>query len=247
MLVAARRSRSRGRSRFSRLRTMYASRGRAPSVPRAAASIGLRRRPRITTRGVHTFSRYCAALDPVEMNGTYKAGNIVVAFNNLVQSSDFTNLFDQYRIRKVIVTFQLITNPDSSAYTNTDLWVNQSGGVSRPLTNWYPKIWYINDYDGGADETIPTIKERQGVRCKILKPNSVVTVAFTPKCRVLTYSTSTSTGYAPKNIKVDMSDTNVEHYGIKYVLDANQQDPDNSYPFKVQIERKLIFSCYGVR
>lgn len=176
------------------------------------------------------------------MNGTYKAGNIVVAFNNLVQSSDFTNLFDQYRIRKVIVTFQLITNPDAAYPLNSTV----SSATVNP-SNWFPKLWYIPDYDGGADETIPTIKERQGVRCKILKPNSFVTIAFTPKCRTLTYSTSTSTGYAPKNIKIDMSDTNVEHYGIKYVIDANQLDPDNTYPFKVQIERKLIFSCYGVR
>lgn len=168
----------------------------------------------------------------------------MTSLNQLVQSSDFTNLFDQYRIRKVIVTFQMITNPDSAAYTNAYAQVN-TGGIT--LTNWYPKIWYIPDYDGGSDETIASIKERQGVRCKILRPNSVVRISFVPKCRVLTYSTSTSTGYAPKNIQIDMSDTAVEHHGLKYVIDTNQQDPTDAYPFKFVIEKKLFFTCYGVR
>jgi len=215
----------------------------------AVARSRSRPRPRrnVTISGAHSFSRYCTQVDPVECNGLYKAGSIVTSLSQLVQSSDFTSLFDQYRIRKVIVTFQLITNPDSCAYTNSDAWVNQSGGTSRPLTNWYPKLWYIPDYDGGSDETIPSIKERQGVRCKILRPNSVVKIAFTPKCRTLTYSTSTSTGYSPKNIQIDMTDTNVEHFGIKYVVDTNQQDPTDTTPFKIVIEKKLIFTCYGVR
>lgn len=173
------------------------------------------------------------------MNGTFKAGNVTTSFSQLVQSSDFSSLFDQYRIRKVILTFQLITNPDSSM-------VAGSTSTFQP-TNWYPKLWYITDYDGGADETIATMKERQGVRCKIMRPNSVIRISYTPKCRVLTYSTSTSTGYSPKNIKIDMTDTAVEHFGLKYVVDSNQQDPLDSYPFKFIIEQKLVFTCYGVR
>lgn len=240
MLTAARRSRSRSRSGRSRLRAMYAARGRAPSIPRATAR--LTRRPRITARGVHTFSRYCASTDPIECNGVYKAGSIVTSLSQLVQSSDFTNLFDQYRIRRVIVSIQMINNPDAVTVLN-----GQGSGLPFNPSNWYPKIWYIPDYDGGSDETISSIKERQGVRCKIFRPNTAVRFSFVPKCRVLTYSTSTSTGYAPKNIMVDMTDTAVEHFGIKYVIDTNQQDPQNEYPFKFVIEKKLVFSCYGVR
>jgi len=244
MLAAARRSRSRSRSGRARLRALYASRGRAPSIPRARAALS-RRRARVATRGSHTFSRYCTALDPIEMNNVYKAGNVTVAFTDLVQASDFTNLFDMYRISKVIVTFQLVTNPNSASPLNIAA-ASATTYYNNP-TNWFPKLWYITDYDGGADETIPTIKERQGVRCRILKPNSTIRIAFTPKCRTLTYSTSTSTGYAPKNIKIDMSDINVEHFGLKYVMDANQQNPDDDYPFRMVIERKLVFTCYGVR
>lgn len=163
-----------------------------------------------------------------------------ISFSDLVQSSDFSNMFDQYRITKVTYTIQMINNPDAflviGGPTNT-----------QNVTNWYPKVWYVVDHDGGPTETISTIKERQGVRCRILHPNKELRISFQPKCRTLTYSTSTSTGYAPKNIKIDMSDTNVEHYGLQMVFDANGQNPDDSYPFRFVIERKVYFTCYGVR
>lgn len=176
------------------------------------------------------------------MNGVYKAGEIKTSFNQLVQHTDFTALFDQYRINKVTITVQMINNPDAAAYLNPSgsSWYNNT-------TNWYPKLWYIFDADGGADETIASIKERQGVKCRILQPNKTIKISWRPQCRVLTYSTSTSTGYSPKNIKVDMTDTNVEHFGLKYVFDTNQLDPVDTAPFKFAIETKLHFTCYGVR
>jgi hypothetical protein len=173
------------------------------------------------------------------MNGLYKAGEIKTSFNQLVQHTDFTALFDQYRIRKVTMTVQMINNPDAGTVLNNTSTFNP--------TNWFPKLWYIFDADGGSDETIASIKERQGVKCRILKPNSTIKISWTPMCRVLTYSTASSTGYSPKNIKVDMTDTNVEHFGLKYVFDANQIDPSDTYPFKFHVETKLHFTCFGVR
>lgn len=239
-MPARSRSRSYSRGRASkRYRSASAPRSRSMSL---TPFVARRVRRRLAVRGAHSFSRYCTSSDPISCNGVYKAGSITTSISELVQSSDFTGLFDQYRIARVIVTFQLITNPDAAYPLNA----TTSSATVNP-SNWFPKLWYIPDYDGGADETISSIKERQGVRCRIMRPNSVIRVAFTPKCRVLTYSTATSTGYSPRNIKIDMSDVNVEHYGLKYVVDTNQQDPDNTNPFKFIIEKKLIFTCYGVR
>jgi len=211
----------------------------ARAALRGGSRVRSAKRARVRTSGAHSFSRYCASTAPVEVNGVYKAGAVTTSFSQLVQSSDFSGLFDQYRIQKVILTFQLITNVDAPTVTN-------STSTTNP-TNWFPKLWYIPDYDGGADETIASIKERQGVRCKIMRPNSTIRISYTPKCRVLTYSTASSTGYSPRNIKIDMTDTNVEHFGLKYVVDTNQVDPNDSYPFKFIIEQKLVFTCYGVR
>ena len=238
------RSRSRG-SKRARSRSRAVSRGRTgPIASRPAYRAGYRRRrgPIARVQGAHTFSRRCAVITE-EMNGLNLSRMYEISFSDLVQSSDFSNMFDQYRITKVTYSIQMTNNPNSAAYPNSAAQVNNA----TVLTNWYPKLWYVVDHDGGSTETISTIKERQGVRCRILHPNKELRISFMPKCRTLTYSTSSSTGYAPKNIKIDMTDINVEHYGLQCVFDSNGIDPNDTYPFRFTIERKVYFTCYGVR
>lgn len=166
-------------------------------------------------------------------------------FNDMIQASDFTSLFDMYRITKVTYKFQLITNPDSASPFNVAATA-PTNYYNNP-TNWFPKMWYVMDYDGGTTETLNSIRERQGVKCRILRPDKEIKISFTPKCRVLTYKTADTEGYAPKSIKVDMNDTDVPHYGMAVVFDTNGHDPNNDYPFKIAVERKITFQCYGVR
>lgn len=216
---------------------MYSAalRSRSRSRPRAPTRLN-----RVRAQGTHSFSRHCASQE-VTINGTFLARQYEVQFNDMIQSSDFTSLFDMYRITKVTFTFQLVNVPE--AITN----INMQQSASFNPTNWYPKMWYVMDYDGGATETLNSIRERQGVKCRILRPNKVIKVSFTPRCRVLTYKTADTEGYAPRNIKIDMNDTDVPHYGMAVVFDTNGYDPSDTYPFKVAVERKITFQCYGVR
>lgn len=163
----------------------------------------------------------------------------------MIQAVDFTSLFDMYRITKVTYKFQLINNPDAIQVLGATQ--NSINGTQITSTNTYPKMWYVMDYDGGSTETLNSIRERQGVKCRILRPNKEIKISFTPRCRVLTYKTVGAEGYAPKNIKIDMNDTDVPHYGLAVVFDTNGLDPLDTYPFKVAVERKLTFQCYGVR
>lgn len=179
------------------------------------------------------------------MNGTFLSRQYEIQFNDMIQASDFTSLFDMYRITKVTFKFQLINNPDAIQI----LGANQTsinGNQINP-TNTYPKMWYVMDYDGGATETLNSIRERQGVKCRILRPNKEIKISFTPRCRILTYKTASSEGFAPKNIKIDMNDTDIPHYGMAVVFDTNGIDPNDTYPFKIAVERKITFRCYGVR
>lgn len=220
------RSASRSRSRRSGRRTRY------------------RLRSRVRAQGVHTFSRLCAATT-VEINGTFLSRQYSDKFEDMIQAVDFTSLFDMYRIVKVTYTFQLITNPDAVQVTGATQ--NSINGGQIQATNWFPKMWYIVDHDGGATETLNSMRERQGTKCRILQPNKSVKISWTPKCRVLTYATDTTQGYAPKNIKIDMNDTAIPHYGLAVVFDTNGIDPLDTYPFKVAVERKFTFRCFGVR
>jgi len=203
-----------------------------------STSMGGRKRRTVRVQGAHTFSRRML-MQTITCSDVIKSENLEYTFTQLVGYTEFSALFENYRITKITVTFQLINNPDANAYINN---IAQGNGM-----NWYPKLWYTVDHDGGSDETLTTMKERQGVKCRILKPDSTIKVSFTPCCRTLTYKTSTTEGFAPKNIKLDMADVTVPHYGLLYLVDTNGYNPDDTYPFKIAMETKFNFTCGGVR
>jgi len=166
-------------------------------------------------------------------------------FDQLLNYSEFQNLYDQFKITRIVLKFSLITNPNSAAYTNTSAFVN-TGGVT--LTNWYPKMWFIRDYDGGTADTLASIKERQGVKCVTLQPNRTLSISLRPKIAIQTYRTSTTTGYGPKAMFLDFANGyDVPHYGLNTVIDTQGYDPSNDYPFKIRVERQFFFTCKDVR
>jgi len=197
------------------------------------------RKSQVRVQSAHTFSRRVLMGDPITVTGTFESKNLTFKFDDLVGYSEFSAMFENYRITKIVVTFQLMNNPNSYHALGT--------GSALPTANWYPKLWYTVDHDGGSDENISTMKERQGVRCKILQPNKVIRVSFKPMCRTLSYKTATTEGFAPKNIKLDMADVNVPHYGLLYLVDTNGIDPNDTYPFKIAMETQMFFTCSGVR
>lgn len=156
----------------------------------------------------------------------------------MVNYSEFSNLFDQYKLTKVVVTLRLVNNPDASAAINL---------TSATNANWYPNIWSIVDYDDSADENIDQLKERIGVRNQVLLPNKYLRFVVRPKLLVQTYRTVSSTGYAPKSMFVDMAGTNIPHYGLKTVVDLGTGAAMGTYPFLIQQERKYFFTCKNVR
>ena len=149
-------------------------------------------------------------------------------------------MFDNFRIDYVIMKMQLITNPDANTLNNVNSTFNSN--------NWFPKLWYIRDYDGGGSETLSSIKERQGVSFFVLKPNKEYSIKIMPKVAVQTYRTSTTTGYAPKRLFLDfVNGLDVPHYGLKTVFDTLGVDPSDSTGFQVRWEVKYYFTCKDVR
>jgi len=188
----------------------------------------------------HRFSRYCAAstelIDSTELDKAYE-----FQFNDLLGSGEFSALFDRYRLDKCVVSFQLVNNPDAYHYPAGSPLVATS-------TNFYPKMWYIKDYDDSVAEAIVTLKERVGVKCRILQPNKTVSIVVRPAVAAMVYQTAIATGYGPKwNQYIDMTHTTVPHYGLKVAFDTNAMDPVDTQPFRVRVEKKYFFTCKDVR
>ena len=193
-----------------------------------------------TSLNFHRFSRYTAAstevIDGLELDKAYE-----YKFSDMVAFSEFANLFDRYKLDRVVTTFQLINNPDAYHYPGGTTLVTTA-------TNFYPKMWFIHDYDDSTAESIGTLKERVGVKCRILQPNKTISVVTKPAVAIQTYKTATTTGYGPKwNQWIDMSASDVPHYGLKVAFDTNALDPVANQGFQVRVENKYYFSCKDVR
>jgi len=195
---------------------------------------------RMPSLNLHHYSRF--TLDPlmISCTGTTEVGSLQFTLDQIAGFSEFVAMYDQYKLMKVVLNIQLVNNPEHIQVLN-------NGGVTNS-TNWFPKFWYIRDYDGGGSDTMTQLKERQGAKFFVLKPNMTKTITISPMATIQTYRTATSTGYSPKRIWIDIANgTDVPHYGLNYIVDALGQNPTDSIPFIVRIERKFYFACKGAR
>jgi len=173
----------------------------------------IRRRPKRLPLGTYTFSRYASAsigtgnsftLSSVITQNSF---NFTFALSSLRNSSDFTNLFDQYRINYVDLFFKLVTNPDGQ--TSTTL----------PST-YFPTLWFVRDYDDSTPMTVADMQERQDVKRIVLRPDQINKIRVNPKFLAMSYQTLTSTGYSPRTGFIDCVDSAVPHYALKTVFNV---------------------------
>jgi len=203
----------------------------------------LTRSKRGSSLSMHRYSRYGLA-STITLTNTEDSTAYSFAFNDIINSSEFAALYDRYRLDKVIVKLQLINNPNGITPLNTSI----SGTTWANSLNWYPKVWSVVDHDDSSAETIAQLKERSGVKCRILQPNKTLTYAIRPAISAMMYKTATSTGYGPKwGQWIDMQDIGVPQYGLKLAFDMQGNDPISTDGFKVVVEKKFYFTCKDVR
>lgn len=129
--------------------------------------------------------------------------------NHLTNYTEFTAMFDQYRLRSVVYKVRMMRPPEAAS----------TGANSQ----YYPDIYVTVDHD---DSTVPTsVNEiQQYGKCKsgILKPNYWFKYKCYPTAAMQLYRTATSTAYAPlkNNTWIDCSYTDVPFYGIKVGIDC---------------------------
>lgn len=159
--------------------------------------------------------------------------------SDVVNVTDFSTLYDRYMITRVDVEFQLLSNPDSATSVNT---------TTAAGTNFYPRLWYYTDHDDAATPAnLNEVKQVSRARNAVMEPNKVITVTVKPAILNQTYRTVATTGYSPQwNIWIDMAQTDVPHYGLKWSMDTNSLTPATpGYTYTTCV--KYYFKCKDVR
>lgn len=160
---------------------------------------------------------------------SYIADSQNVQLSSLPNVSDFTNLFDQYCIDKVEVTY--IPRYDNSDISN--------------LSYQLPRIYGVVDHD---DAATPTNIDQlmQYANLKSAQFNKPFKVAYVPSVAVQSYGTVLASGFMPKTHQwVDINNSSVAHYGHKVWIDLHSSIWGTG--FKVDLLVKYYFKCKNLR
>lgn len=148
------------------------------------------------------------------------------ALNQIPSSTEFTNLFDKYRITGIDLTFTY--------------W-RESGGVADTI---WPAMYLFMDDD---DAVIPT------TRNEALERMSVQRVSFAPtrqtisvkiKPRWIQSRGGVSTNLAPLGAWIDMATPGVQHFGVKAWVDFYNTGAGDT---QVAANGVMHFECNNVR
>lgn len=174
---------------------------------------------------IHRFVRsqyYSGAVTSSTVMDTF--GGVYFRLVDVPNSSEFTTLFDQYRIDKVKIRFMPRAN-------SSEVGTNQ-GMI---------KLFTAVDYD---DITTPTsIAELlQYQNCKVVPSTAITTRVLKPAFASQVYQSATSTGYGARRGWLDCDNNAVQHFGIKWGL---QQLPAGTQTFDLHVQYHLSFK--GVR
>jgi len=190
------------------------------------------------TEPVHLFKRsYLLAnvSNSFKVTANETPVDFTFTFDKLPTITDFTALFDQYRILKVKYYVDYFANSSSHAST--------SGGVVNAQD--IPRFYIVSDQDdNNALTTVQAALQYQSVKkYNCAKP---FTHTFDPRVLVQTYRTLTTTGYAPaeKPIWIDFAQTDVPHMCGKGMIMCNgaSTTPDD-VAFEIRCE--VTFECKG--
>lgn len=150
-----------------------------------------------------------------------------IRFANVINSSEFSALYDQYVIDKVKVQF----------------WLKVDPGAQTATMAIAPKLYWYRDLDDQSLASQNDMRERSNSKIAVLRTDRPVTIWVKPNVLNLVYRGVATSSYVPKFSQwLDMSATDVDHYGIKYNIDDL-----TTTAYKVDVETTYYFRCKNTR
>lgn len=149
-------------------------------------------------------------------------------FAYLSNYTEFTSLFDQFRINKIVMELRCRYNPESAT--------SITEGV-------YPEIFYCRDHDDATNISTSVMRQYSNCKRKILKPGSITRISIKPSVLAPIYR-ALANNYAPKWKQwIDCSLADTPHFGLKVNIANNS--PTATYI--IECDYVYYFSVRTVR
>jgi len=127
-------------------------------------------------------------------------GFVAFQLNQCSGYSDYTTVFDQYRLRAASITI-------SPNYP------------TLPAPNVNPRLYTCFDYDDNAPITRLTLQQYDS--CVIAPPGTGLARALVPRMAIAAYGNGVFTNYANTDpMWVDAVSSGLPHFGVKFVIEA---------------------------
>lgn len=168
------------------------------------------------------------------------------SLQDVINSGDFTTLFDQYRIEKVQLIFRISSLATTGAPSSTASAFNIS-----PLTN--PTLYWFIDHDDANSISPSDMRERMGVRSRQLVPGRPVIITLrNPRVDVATFNSggvAIPNGVGNGRAWFDTATSTVPAYGIKFMLqNFDLRSTSGTQPtWQITMEKKYTVALKQVR
>lgn len=180
-------------------------------------------------KDVHYFTRSFAqsVISGNVVNAPW-VGAYSFSLSQLPGLTDFTTLFDRYKITHVQLKFYLKQDPSAQAAASAI----------------YPKLYSVKDYDDATSPAnVDELRQHSKCRIAVLHPNRPVTLNVKPAVLAQAYRGVSTVTYSPQwKTWIDMAQTDVPHYGLKLAIDDLTVTT-----YQVLVEGKMWFQCKDVR
>lgn len=181
---------------------------------------------------VHTYMRWANDIGSFVGNDTITASNAGNAFtlSQLPNATEFTNLYDRYKIVRVYYRYVLSRSPDFATTT-----------ANRGL---YPRVTFTPDYDGTFPATVQEFRQYPACREFHFSDDRPHTrwYSMCPAIQSTAFNTTLTSCFMPKWMQwVDTVYPDAPHFGLSTRVDQLFAG------MTVTIQAKFLVQCAGVR
>lgn len=159
------------------------------------------------------------------------------SLNDIRQVSNYSGIFEYYKIDKIVVTFRYKTGGLAPALNPNG---TSLGSVHNEIN---PMLIFKVDHNDVTADTISELKDSMRTRKKVLTNNNPeFSITLKPALQEEIYKSAVTTAYGPVWGKwLPMADVTAPHFGLKaYAVGVNYASADMG---KILVTYKTYFSC----